>query len=202
MNKKLQASFLILITSWATLQATPSIKGTIVEKNSHSPLEAADIILMSKANHIPVAQAFSEANGSFSINSDKPGEYRLLVRLVGYDAYESRDLALPLSGSDINIGIIELQPLEIGLAEVVVQAGKRQIIYKLDKKIVSGSNNLMSSGGTAVEILENTPSIRVDAEGNVSFRGSSGFAVYVDGRPSMFSGTQALQQNPPAWLKT
>ena len=68
------------------------------------------------------------------------------------------------------------------------------MIYKLDKKVIEASSNLLAGGGSAVDILENTPSIRVDAEGEVSFRGSTGFTVYVDGKPSVFSGTQALEQ--------
>ncbi|MDR1814346.1 MAG: TonB-dependent receptor, partial [Tannerella sp.] len=87
------------------------------------------------------------------------------------------------------------------LAEVEVVAQKKQIIYKLDRKVIDASSSLLASGGTAVDILENTPSIRVDAEGEVTFRGSSGFAVYVDGKPSVFSGTQALQQIPSGQIE-
>ena len=52
-----------------------------------------------------------------------------------------------------------------------------------------------------MDILENTPSIRVDAEGDVTFRGSSGFLVYIDGKPSVFSGTQALEQVPAGHIE-
>lgn len=91
--------------------------------------------------------------------------------------------------------------MEVDVAEVVVQAAKRQVIYKLDKKIIDASNNLMSSGGTAVDILENTPSVRVDVDGEVTFRGSSGFKVYIDGKPSFYSGSQALQQIPSTQIE-
>ena len=90
-----------------------------------------------------------------------------------------------------------MSPLEVGIAEVEVVAEKRQLVYKLDKKVVEASSNMMGGGGSAVDILENTPSIRVDAEGDVTFRGSSGFLVYIDGKPSVFSGTQALEQVRP-----
>ncbi len=41
----------------------------------------------------------------------------------------------------------------------------------------------------------------MDAEGEVSFRGSTGFTVYVDGKPSVFSGTQALEQIPAGYIE-
>lgn len=124
-----------------------------------------------------------------------------MVRLIGYDIYTQGAISITSSESVTDLGIIELQPLEVGIAEVVVQAAKRQVIYKLDKKIIDASNNLMSSGGTAVDILENTPSVRVDVDGEVTFRGSSGFKVYIDGKPSFYSGSQALQQIPSTQIE-
>lgn len=67
--------------------------------------------------------------------------------------------------------------------------------------MIEASFNILSSGGTAVHILQNTPSIRVDAEGQVTFRGSSGFAVYIDGKPGVFSGSQALEQIPAGQIE-
>lgn len=123
-----------------------------------------------------------------------------MVRLIGYDIYTQGAISITSSESVTDLGIIELQPLEVGIAEVVVQAAKRQVIYKLDKKIIDASNNLMSSGGTAVDILK-IPSVRVDVDGEVTFRGSSGFKVYIDGKPSFYSGSQALQQIPSTQIE-
>ena len=36
----------------------------------------------------------------------------------------------------------------------------------------------------------------MDADGEVSFRGSTGFLVYVDGKPAVQEGTRALEQIP------
>ena len=44
--------------------------------------------------------------------------------------------------------------------------------YKLDKKVVNVNQDILSAGATAVEALENVPSIETDIEGNVSLRGS------------------------------
>ena len=79
----------------------------------------------------------------------------------------------------------------VNLEGTVFTAEKKPVIYRLGKKTVSGSSSLSASGGSAVDILKAMPSVRVDADGEVSFRGSSGFLVYVDGKPSMLEGTQA-----------
>lgn len=181
--------------------SNPSITGKIQDKGNGTPLELATVILSKTGQTTPSAQTYSDESGQFTFSSIPQGEYVLTVSMMGYDMYTDARIVLPPSTGVLDLGVIALQPLEIGLSEVVIEAGKRQVIYKLDKKIIDASANLMGSGGTAVDILENTPSIRVDAEGNVTFRGSSGFNVFVDGQPSLYSGTTALQQIPAGQIE-
>ncbi|MDR2810262.1 MAG: TonB-dependent receptor [Tannerellaceae bacterium] len=195
--------FLTFILLAASVEAVsvPRIKGKLVEAGSNKPLDFADIFLLSGEDATPAYQSLPEEDGRFVIMDVRDGTYTLLIRLVGFDVYTRPDIVLNTSTPLIDLGTIEMKALEVGLAEVEVVAQKKQIIYKLDKKIIEASGNLLASGGSAVDILENTPSIRVDAEGEVTFRGSSGFTVYVDGKPSVFGGTQALQQIPSGQIE-
>ncbi|MDR1357110.1 MAG: TonB-dependent receptor [Tannerellaceae bacterium] len=192
---------LVCMTGSICANPVPRIKGRLVEAGSNQPIDFADILLMSGDNATPAYQSLPESDGRFVLSDVRDGTYTLLVRLIGFDVYTRPDIILDASTTTLDLGVIEMKALEIGLAEVEVVAGKKQIIYKLDKKVIEASGNLLAGGGSAVDILENTPSIRVDAEGEVSFRGSSGFAVYVDGKPSVFSGTQALQQIPSGQIE-
>jgi len=70
----------------------------------------------------------------------------------------------------------------------------------LDKKVFNVGKDLSSRGGSAVEILDNVPSVQVDIEGNISLRGSSNVRILVDGKPSGLVGTggsglRSLQAN-------
>ncbi|OAV75505.1 Outer membrane cobalamin receptor protein, SusC/RagA family [Bacteroidales bacterium Barb7] len=177
------------------------IKGKIVDAVSNNPIDFADIFLFAEGNSQPVANILPDAKGVFAFTDVKDGKYTLLIRLVGYDVFTRSEIVLAPASPALDLGVVAMKPLEVGLGEVEVVAQKRQVIYKLDKKVVEASSNLLAGGGSAVDILENTPSIRVDAEGEVSFRGSSGFAVYVDGKPSVFGGTQALQQIPSGHIE-
>ncbi|MDR1918588.1 MAG: TonB-dependent receptor family protein [Tannerellaceae bacterium] len=201
--KKCFYLFLTSLCLSASLYAAPlpRIRGKIVEAGSLKPIEFADILLLAGEEGKPAYQSLPESDGRFTILDVRAGSYTLLIRLMGFDVYTRPDIVLNASTTELDLGTIEMRALEVGLAEVEVVAQKKQIIYKLDKKVIEASGNLLASGGSAVDILENTPSIRVDAEGEVSFRGSSGFAVYVDGKPSVFSGTQALQQIPSGQIE-
>lgn len=83
-----------------------------------------------------------------------------------------------------------------------ISADKKAVIYRLDRKKISGSAVLSAAGGTAADILKSMPSVRIDADGEVSFRGSTGFLVFVDGKQSMLEGTQAWSRSPQKISKT
>jgi hypothetical protein len=89
----------------------------------------------------------------------------------------------------------------MALQEVEVVARRRPVIYKLDRKVIEASGFISASGGTAIDILEQTPSVRVDANGELTFRGSSGFKVYIDGKPATVEGSAALEQIPAGQIE-
>ena len=88
---------------------------------------------------------------------------------------------------------------QIGTVDVVAE--RNRVEYKIDKKVINVSNDINAAGGSAVTVLENTPSVEVDIDGNVSLRGSSSFTVLIDGRPSVLSGSDALKQIPSSAIQ-
>lgn len=192
--KKLISLLLLLFWSVIIVAAPKTkIKGFVVDQTTGKPIEWADVVVSDLTDKV-LAQAEVE-EGTFLISDVPVGDVLLLVRLIGYETYISEKIFLK-SGQTFNVGEIKMQPLAIGLQEVTVVGEKNQIIYKLDRQSISGSASVVASSGTAVDILANTPSVLVDADGNMTFRGSSNFLVYVDGKPSPLEGTAALKQIP------
>lgn len=68
--------------------------------------------------------------------------------------------------------------------------------FHLDKKVINVGKSLQSKGGSARDVLREQPSVRVDANDNVTLRGSENFTVLVNGRPYPFWGSDALRQIP------
>jgi outer membrane receptor protein involved in Fe transport len=102
---------------------------------------------------------------------------------------------------------------------VVVTARKPKIETLTDRTVYDVKSDLQSTSGTAVAVLQNVPSVEVDADGNVTLRGDSNVTILIDGKPSaQFAGSNAglgLQElpagdierievltNPPARFKT
>jgi hypothetical protein len=191
----------IILILAAFTPATAQIIGTIQDQTTGAPIEFADVILINNETEAFVSHIRSDENGRFRLSDINIGEFSLTIRLIGYDVFTTESIVITSATDICDLGVIQLQPLEFGLSEVVVEASRRQIIYRLDRRIIDASSNLLGGGGTAVDILESTPSIRVGIDGEVTFRGSSGFLVYINGRPSFHSGTLALQQIPASQIE-
>ena len=197
--KRAWSYFILFLLSGISQMAIAQIHGRLLDASSREAIDYADIFLYETGNSKPIQQTFPNERGEFRFEQIGKGRYTIMARLVGYDILSKRDIEA--NGSPVNLGDLMMKPLEVGIAEVEVVASKRQLVYKLDKKVVEATSNMMAGGGSAVDVLENTPSIRVDAEGDVTFRGSSGFLVYIDGKPSVFTGTQALEQVPAGHIE-
>jgi len=82
--------------------------------------------------------------------------------------------------------------------EVVVTGEAAQTQTLIDRKTYSVTSDLQSTSGSAADVLNNVPSVAVDADGNVSLRGDGNVTILIDGKPSAeFSGSsrgQSLQQ--------
>lgn len=132
----------------------------------------------------------------------------LLICLTG--------MSLPLKGANVsslpmketNVSSLPLTEAEVSevpdttlMREVSINGQRQRISYRLDRQRIDASQVLTAQGGTALDVLRAIPGVTIDAEGGLYFRGSQNFLVYVDGKPSPLSGTEALQMIGAASIK-
>ena len=65
----------------------------------------------------------------------------------------------------LQIDSLSLTGMELELDQSVVVSERKYMVYKLDKKTISAATDIFAAGGTAIDILESTPSVRVDGAG-------------------------------------
>ncbi len=177
------------------------ITGIVLDEASGTFMEFANIAVYSQADSSLVSGGITNEKGYFEIAGIDYGEYYLEANFIGFGKAKVEDIAITREEPVLDVGRIELRPSSVELEGVEVVADKAQVEFKLDKKVVNVSQVISAVGGTAVDVLENTPSVQVDIEGNVSVRGSSNFTVLIDGRPSVLSGSDALRQIPASALE-
>ena len=178
------------------------ITGVVLDENTDNPMEFANIAVYNQKDSSLVTGGITNETGQFEIGNINYGEYYLEVNFIGFNSTDVADIVLTRDNKVQDVGEVTLNSSAVSIGEVSVVADKAQVEYKLDKKVVNVSQVISAVGGTAVEVLENTPSVQVDIDGNVSLRGSSNFTVLIDGRPSVLTGSDALQQIPASAIES
>jgi len=181
---------------------TGSIKGLIIDSKNDKPVEYANVVLYSKRTQEQVTGTISDSDGFFHLTDLRPGKYILEIKFIGFDAFSIDSIFIRPNKSEINLGRIEITPDVLALGSVEVLGEKPIIEFQIDKKVINVSKQFTSLSGTAVDVLENVPSVSVDIEGNVSLRGSGSFNLLIDGRPSILDANDALQTIPASTIET
>ena len=156
------------------------LSGKVLDKKSTAPIEYAVITILKTGTIEIVTGGTSDANGDFSIDLNS-GNYDIKFEFSGYTTVEKLNQNI---SSDTNLGNILLQEDAKVIEEVVIRTEKTTVEIKLDKKVYNVGQDLMVKGGTVSDVLDNIPSVAVDAEGNVSLRGNENVRVLIDGKPS------------------
>lgn len=174
-------------------KAKLKVTGKVIEKISKQPLEYATITLKNTANPKMIAGGVTNDKGEFAIDVTS-GTYDIIVEFISFKSTEIKQKSIT---DNLSLGTIGLAEDAAQLNEVVVRAEKTTVEIKLDKKVYNVGSDLMVKGGTVSDVLDNIPSVAVDAEGNVSLRGNENVRILIDGRPSnAINITEALRLIP------
>ncbi len=197
--KQIAIYFLISIVSISSVFAeniSGVIKGTVLDEENSEPLDYVSVAVYKAEDKSLVTGSITETGGSFEIKGLDKGRYYLVLSFIGYDNKELVNIEITQARIQHDLGEISLERSVAQLQEVEIVADELSVEYKIDRKIINVGQQLTSASGTAVDILQNLPSITVDLDGNVALRGSTGFMVLIDGRPTVMEASEALQQIP------
>lgn len=184
----------------AGMPADGVVMGQVVDKSTSAVMEYANVVLYSMRDSSIAAGTVTDIDGRFRMENLRYGRYYAVANFIGYEKIYLQDIRINPNAPVVDLGVIGLQIASTNLQGVEVVADKAHVEFKIDKKIINVSQDILAQGNSAVAVLENTPSVQVDIEGNVSLRGSSNFNVLIDGRPSVLEGSDALQQIPASTI--
>ena len=184
-----------------TAGPTTKLSGKLIDAENNKPIAYASVVLYAAKDSSLISGSISSGDGTFSIEGFDFGKYYLIVKFVGYKRYTVNDIHINPKQMQKHLGELVIERASQNLSEVEVVAEQTTVEYKIDRKVVNVGKDISAKGGTAIEALENVPSVTVDIEGNVELRGSGNFTVLIDGRPSPLSGSDALDQIPVSQIK-
>ncbi len=186
--------------------------GKLVDETGKSVEDATIQLIQNKLDTVTrkkrdfvLAIVISDKKGEFSIeNLPVMATFRLKITAIGYKPYDQKqsfnidmnaakngDFSNMLNSLDKDLGNIKLLIDAQQLQNVTITATKPLLQLYLDKKVYNVEKDITSTGGTALDVMKNVPSVNVDIDGNVSLRNAPP-QIFVDGRPT----TLTLDQIP------
>ncbi|MFT3793991.1 TonB-dependent receptor domain-containing protein [Flavobacterium sp.] len=182
--------FSLLCSSGVIAQERHKIAGKVLEKDNKAAIEFANVSIINTSN-LPVSSTATDAKGAFEL-SVAPGTYVLKIDFMGFKPI-SIDLTVQ---SNQILAPIYLAPEAVELQAVQLNTEKSTIEHQLDKKVFNVGKDLVSKGGTANDLLNNVPSVSVNASGVVALRGNSAVRILINGKPSVLTANNGLEQIP------
>lgn len=182
--KKILTLFLCLFSMYlAMAQDSLSLKGIV--RDNDKALAAVTVSLLKAADSSLVKIALTDAAGHYEFQGVPAGVYRIMASFVGYGNQYSDPVSLQ---SSKELPVITLQPEAKSLTGVTVQAKRPLVEAKLDKMVVNVDASPSNAASNVLEVLEKSPGISVDRDGNISLKGKQGVMVYIDGKQTYLGG--------------
>ena len=164
-----------------------SISGNIIDSKTEKVVPYATVTLFSMPNNEAVDGIMCDDEGSFTITEISPGTYNIIIESIGYEKNIIENFSLNREkGIKRTIGIVKLNPKAINLDAINVIEERAMIEFETDKMIFNASDDIISAGGTAEDVLRKVPMVTVDIDGEVNLRGNSNVKILIDGRDSRF----------------
>lgn len=199
--------FISTFRLYAQPQGPPQI-GTVIgivsDTVTGQAIEYASVVIITKSDSAVKGGTVTAADGSFSITKLPPGEFMVRITFMGYREWYSKPFTISFSSTQFDAGAIRLHPNSKELGTVEITEQRSDYTNSIDKKVYDVNQNIVNTGGTATDVLQNIPSVTVDIDGKVSLRGSENVTILIDGKPSGMTGEDrnaVLQQIPASMIE-
>lgn len=200
----LKFSILICLNVFETTlvfaQGAGEIKGVLKDATTKELLPFATLVLYDKNTKGIIKTSQTDEVGNILIGNIPTGDFTLQITSIGYQPIVKDSIGIRPTNLELNLGEVFMQvSADNMLHEVNITAKKLLLQEREGKKIFEVSQSLISVGGTAADVLQNVPTLQIDANGQISLRGANRVSVLVDGKLSLIGGgdiSQVLQSIP------
>jgi iron complex outermembrane recepter protein len=183
--KQLVLVLVCIATNFLNAQSF-SITGKIaLEDNEKMAITSVNLYPENNQNLLKVV--VTSANGGFSFQNVKPGNYVLKISYIGCEPYTSK--VFTVLDKNVQLPVIALQKATAELKEVVIKNEKPMVQVLADKTVFNVENTLNATGTSGFELLRKAPGVVIDNNDNLIVEGKTGVLIYIDGKQSFLTGT-------------
>ncbi|MCE1163781.1 MAG: TonB-dependent receptor [Bacteroidetes bacterium] len=173
-----------------------SVTGTVYDFKDGTPLKEVTVRVLNVKDSSVVKGTVTDESGFFTVTGLKNGKYTLALSYIGYKNYY-RKISFA-EKSDISLDTIKLRTDGYSTDEIKVESDAPDMRLEDEKKVFDAEKLTSTKGGTALDVLKKVPMVDVDADDNVTLRGSTNVLILVDDKPMKFG---SLRQIPADAIK-
>ena len=190
MRKFLTLLIAILTLSFASQaqKGNGRVSGRVIDGNTKT-VESATITLLRLKDSSVAKISVANKEGNFVFESIAEGKYLVSISAVGHAKGYSEPFEITPSNESVTLKTIELIPVSKELSNVSVTGRKPLVEQKIDRMVVNVEAAVTNVGSSALDVLEKSPGVSVDKDGNISLKGKQGVVVLIDGRETQLGGT-------------
>jgi outer membrane cobalamin receptor len=169
---------------------TGMLSGQVVDEQTEEPLEGATVALWRETaeDSTLVTGAVTGPDGQFRFEEVPVQAYALRISFVGYNDRRFANTRPREDAAAADLGTIRLARETERAGEVEVTADRPAAQIQTDRTVYNTAERAVNTGGTAQNVLENLPSVQIDTDGSISFRGNESVAIHINGEPASLQG--------------
>ncbi|MDB5197842.1 MAG: TonB-dependent receptor, partial [Flaviaesturariibacter sp.] len=154
-----------------------------VSTGKKEALPFATVKVVSVADSTQKLEKLSDSTGTAVFQLTNGAQYTVSVSSVNYAPLQK---GITVSGSNPVFNLV-LEASSKTLNTVVVRTSAKPTIRQEDDKTIVDPENLAASSTNAYEIMEKTPGLFVDQDGNIYLNSTTPATIYINGREQKMS---------------
>ena len=143
----------------------------------------ASVLLLDPLDSSLIKGQVTNESGHYRLEDISAGDYFIKISSVGYLDFSTPIFKIKEANSPYKLGEIKLYENVALLNDVIVKAKKPLYEQKIDRTVINVENNISSSGGSLLDVLQRSPGVTVDKMNNaISLVGKQGVKIMINGK--------------------
>ncbi|MDQ6717738.1 MAG: TonB-dependent receptor [Gemmatimonadota bacterium] len=164
------------------------VSGKVVVTGTTTPIPHASVAVRARGTNVLATGAIVDDNGSFRLQGLRPGTYYIRVTSIGFTP-KNFDFTITAAAPTVALGALSLPQVAVELQTVAVTTDRATMAVQPDRNAYT-AKQVAPTATNASEVLDAVPSVQVDGDGKVSFRGNENVVIQINGRPTPITGAQ------------
>ena len=177
--------------------AQRSIQAMVFDGKNDLPIEMGSVRLLHSPDSVFVQGVSTDLKGNFMITKVNPGNYIIVISMVGYNNYYQN---VTMANKDVILKNIHIKENAHMLGEVEVTGNAAQMVVKGDTTEFNATAFKTTQNAVVEDLLKRLPGVEVSTDGKITVNGQAITKIRVNGKKFFNDDIEMASKNIPAEL--